>query len=212
MALFGIFLLVIGLVALFARETMWSLTAWSLQLEGAKPERNEWWDFRMTLTGVFGTGIGLLLIVVSFVQGRQEASNANATTTAEANFAAINATFAPVIPLLEANAADDSVYILPAQIAEDLGVDPSQVAYGRCTITEFSGQKSKSFYLVVLDWGPDGEDFSYETRVSAQRCAGGHTPLLSDRSWIELRLPDDYYEDVLATQTARPMHTATPEP
>jgi len=66
MILAAIFFIVLGLLSLFARNLMWSLTEWGNELRGVQSERTDWWDTRMTIQGVVALLLGALALYAAF--------------------------------------------------------------------------------------------------------------------------------------------------
>ena len=66
MILAAIFFIVLGLLNLFARNLMWSLTEWGNELRGVQSERTDWWDTRMTIQGIVALLLGALALYAAF--------------------------------------------------------------------------------------------------------------------------------------------------
>ena len=66
MILAAIFFIVLGLLSLFARNLMWSLTEWNNELRGVQSERTDWWDTRMTIQGIVALLLGALALYATF--------------------------------------------------------------------------------------------------------------------------------------------------
>lgn len=58
---FGVlFLLVIGLLSIFAKDMVWDLTVWQNQMKGVASERTEAWDTMTTIGGVISIVFALI--------------------------------------------------------------------------------------------------------------------------------------------------------
>jgi hypothetical protein len=58
---FGVlFLLVIGLLSIFAKDIVWELTVWQNQMKGVASERTDAWDLMTTIGGVVAIVFGLI--------------------------------------------------------------------------------------------------------------------------------------------------------
>ena len=66
MILAAIFFIVLGLLNLFAKNLMWSLTEWGNELRGVQSERTDWWDTRMTIQGIVALLLGALALYAAF--------------------------------------------------------------------------------------------------------------------------------------------------
>ena len=66
MILAAIFFIVLGLLNLFAKNLMWSLTEWGNELRGVQSERTDWWDTRMTIQGIVALLLGALALYATF--------------------------------------------------------------------------------------------------------------------------------------------------
>ncbi|MBI3173164.1 MAG: hypothetical protein HYZ25_05555 [Chloroflexi bacterium] len=62
----SIFLIVIGLLGIFAKDMVWDLTVWQNQMEGLASERTETWDTMTTIGGVVSILMGILAIYAFF--------------------------------------------------------------------------------------------------------------------------------------------------
>ena len=66
MILAAIFFIVLGLLNLFAKNLMWSLTEWGNELRGVQSERTDWWDTRMSIQGIVALLLGALALYATF--------------------------------------------------------------------------------------------------------------------------------------------------
>jgi hypothetical protein len=64
----AIFLIVVGLIALFRRDILWGLTDFSNQWQGVQSERSELWEARTTLGGGCSLILGIIVLVISIIQ------------------------------------------------------------------------------------------------------------------------------------------------
>jgi hypothetical protein len=64
-----LFLLIIGLLGIFARDIVWDLTVWQNQMRGVSSERTPIWDTMTTIGGVISIIFALLGIYVVFNGG-----------------------------------------------------------------------------------------------------------------------------------------------
>ncbi len=62
----GLFLIVVGLLSIFAKDIMWEFTVWQNQAKGLASERTDHWDTGTTIGGVIGILAGLFLVFVFF--------------------------------------------------------------------------------------------------------------------------------------------------
>lgn len=61
--LVGVFLILVGLASIFAKDLLWEITVFSNQLKGIKSERTDWWDTWTTVGGIFFIVIGLVALL-----------------------------------------------------------------------------------------------------------------------------------------------------
>jgi hypothetical protein len=66
--LIGIFLLVLGLLNIFAKDIMWGITEWGNQTRGIESDRTETWDTMSTIQGVVAIIISLISLY-AFIKG-----------------------------------------------------------------------------------------------------------------------------------------------
>lgn len=62
----SIFLIVVGLLGIFAKDMVWDLTVWQNQMNGLASERTETWDTMTTIGGVVSILMGILAIYAFF--------------------------------------------------------------------------------------------------------------------------------------------------
>lgn len=62
----SIFLIVVGLLGIFAKDMIWDLTVWQNQMKGLASERTETWDTMTTIGGVLSILMGILAIYAFF--------------------------------------------------------------------------------------------------------------------------------------------------
>ncbi|KAA0263016.1 MAG: hypothetical protein DPW18_10725 [Chloroflexi bacterium] len=65
----SLFLVVIGLLGIFAKDMMWDLTAWQNQMKGLASERTDTWDTMTTIGGVVAIIFGVLGVYMFFANG-----------------------------------------------------------------------------------------------------------------------------------------------
>jgi hypothetical protein len=65
----GLFLIVVGLLSIFAKDIMWEITVWQNQAKGLASERTDRWDTGTTIGGVMGLLAGLFLLFILFNGG-----------------------------------------------------------------------------------------------------------------------------------------------
>ena len=68
--LIGLGLIVWGLLALFARDLLWSLWRFSYRMEGIASERTDLWELRMSIGGIVAILMGIFLILWSIDTSR----------------------------------------------------------------------------------------------------------------------------------------------
>lgn len=67
---FGVlFLLIIGLLSLFAKDIVWDLTVWQNEMRGVASERTPTWDMMTTIGGVVAIIFALIGIYAIFNGG-----------------------------------------------------------------------------------------------------------------------------------------------
>jgi uncharacterized membrane protein len=59
-----LFLLIVGLLGIFAKDIVWELTVWQNQMKGVASERTDAWDLMTTIGGVISIVFALLGIYV----------------------------------------------------------------------------------------------------------------------------------------------------
>jgi hypothetical protein len=64
-----LFLLIIGLLSLFAKDIVWDLTVWQNQMRGVSSERTPTWDMMTTIGGVVSIIFALIGIYAIFNGG-----------------------------------------------------------------------------------------------------------------------------------------------
>ena len=62
----SIFLIVVGLLGIFAKDMIWDLTVWQNQMKGLASERTETWDMMTTIGGVLSILMGILAVYAFF--------------------------------------------------------------------------------------------------------------------------------------------------
>lgn len=62
----SLFLIIVGLLSIFAKDIMWEFTVWQNQAKGLASERTDRWDTGTTIGGVMGILAGLFLLFVFF--------------------------------------------------------------------------------------------------------------------------------------------------
>jgi hypothetical protein len=55
-----LFLFIIGLLSIFAKDIVWDLTVWQNQMKGVASERTEAWDMMTTIGGVISIVFALI--------------------------------------------------------------------------------------------------------------------------------------------------------
>jgi hypothetical protein len=55
-----LFLLIIGLLSIFAKDIVWDLTVWQNEMKGVASERTDAWDLMTTIGGVVAIVFGLI--------------------------------------------------------------------------------------------------------------------------------------------------------
>lgn len=64
-----LFLLIIGLLSLFAKDIVWDLTVWQNEMRGVASERTPTWDMMTTIGGVVAIIFALIGIYAVFNGG-----------------------------------------------------------------------------------------------------------------------------------------------
>ena len=165
----GLLFLGIGLLSFFGRDWMWALTEWNNSWRGVASERTDNWELSITIGGIVAVLFGVALLAFGIVTSVNDARDASdATATATARLAALEATYVPIIPTLRADAgtelkrADAAAFDLPAEY---------EIFYGIC-----SGN-----FFVYIDSGSLEGDF-YTDANGLQTCAGqGWSGSMQDR-------------------------------
>ena len=62
----SLFLIVVSLISIFAKDIMWEFTVWQNQAKGLASERTDRWDTGTTIGGVMGILAGLFLLYAFF--------------------------------------------------------------------------------------------------------------------------------------------------
>ena len=65
----SLFLVVIGLLGIFAKDMMWDLTVWQNQMKGLASDRTDTWDTMTTIGGVIAIIFGVLGVYMFFTNG-----------------------------------------------------------------------------------------------------------------------------------------------
>ncbi|MCL4269403.1 MAG: hypothetical protein KJZ72_07655 [Anaerolineales bacterium] len=65
----SLFLVVIGLLGIFAKDMMWDLTVWQNQMQGLASDRTDTWDTMTTIGGVVAIIFGALGVYMFFTNG-----------------------------------------------------------------------------------------------------------------------------------------------
>lgn len=65
----SLFLVLIGLLGIFAKDMMWELTAWQNQMKGLASDRTDTWDTMTTIGGVVAIIFGVLGVYMVFTNG-----------------------------------------------------------------------------------------------------------------------------------------------
>lgn len=65
----SLFLVVIGLLGIFAKDMMWDLTVWQNQMKGLASDRTDTWDTMTTIGGVVAIIFGVLGVYMFFTNG-----------------------------------------------------------------------------------------------------------------------------------------------
>lgn len=198
----AVVLIGIGLLSIFARDLMWELTHWSNSTKGIASERTETWDTWSVLSGVLLAGFGvviLLLMVGSSVQEQREEDAA--TATASSYLAALDATYAPVIPTLRAEARFEPQEANAAQF----GISGAQtLTYGLCGDEDF---------FLYLSSGLEYRGEAYMQDHDPERCEPDGWGIYSAERLGESALGGDWYSfSVLRIPTYAPLATATRTP
>jgi hypothetical protein len=56
--------IIIGLLALFARDMVWELTVFGNQWEGQASERSELWEMKTIFGGILSLGLGIVVLLM----------------------------------------------------------------------------------------------------------------------------------------------------
>ena len=62
----SLFLIVVSLISIFAKDIMWEFTVWQNHPKGLASERTDSWDTGTTIGGVMGILAGLFLLYAFF--------------------------------------------------------------------------------------------------------------------------------------------------
>ncbi len=62
----SLFLIVVSLISIFAKDIMWEFTVWQNQAKGRASELTDSWDTGTTIGGVIGILAGLFLLFAFF--------------------------------------------------------------------------------------------------------------------------------------------------
>ena len=65
----GAFLVLIGVLSIFAKDFMWGITVWNNRNRGVVSERTDHWDVSTTIGGVMAILAGLFLTFLFFTNG-----------------------------------------------------------------------------------------------------------------------------------------------
>lgn len=65
----SIFLVIVGLLSIFAKDIMWELTVWQNQMKGLASDRTDTWDTMTTIGGVIAIIFGVLGVYMFFTNG-----------------------------------------------------------------------------------------------------------------------------------------------
>ncbi|CAG0976825.1 hypothetical protein ANAEL_01501 [Anaerolineales bacterium] len=65
----SLFLVLLGVFGIFAKDLMWELTVWQNQMKGLASERTEIWDLMTTIGGVVAIIFGVLGVYMFFTNG-----------------------------------------------------------------------------------------------------------------------------------------------
>jgi hypothetical protein len=210
----SVILIGLGLLSIFARDLMWELTHWSNSIKGLASERSENWDTWTVISGIIlviiGAGLGLA-VISSGTQEQHE--NEEATATVNSRLTSLEATYAPIIPTLRANAEFE-----PQEVrGREFGLPSSQkLAYGLCS--------DEDFYLYIQN-GSSFQGQAYVQDMQPGSCAPDgwniyDSDLLgtsaSDGSWYSInviQMPTYDISSILTPDpTSTPRITPTPAP
>jgi len=198
-------LIALGLLSIFARDFMWEITEWSNSNRGVVSERTDNWE---TMTTISGVGVLILGICVGIVgvgsNSQQNRQYENATATVETRLNRLDATYAPIIPTLRADARNKIKQIDPRHYGLPADAD---IYYGLCPNETF---------FIVIDYGTTNAEF-YLQHGSLAECSPGEwtisQPSLIGRSeqggqWYRAFI----YAFHLDLTFLPPIPTPTPEP
>ncbi len=65
----SLFLVVIGLLSIFAKDMMWEMTIWQNQMKGLASDRTDTWDAMTTIGGVIAVILGVIGVYAFFTNG-----------------------------------------------------------------------------------------------------------------------------------------------
>ena len=65
----SLFLVVLGLLSVFAKDIMWELTVWQNQMKGLASDRTDTWDTMTTIGGVVAIIFGVLGVYMFLTNG-----------------------------------------------------------------------------------------------------------------------------------------------
>jgi len=66
---FGLVMIVVGLVCLFAKDIVWELTDWQNRTKGLQSDRTPEWETSINISGVVAIVTGIFFIFVQFRPG-----------------------------------------------------------------------------------------------------------------------------------------------
>jgi hypothetical protein len=160
-----IFLVVLGLASIFARDLMWELTHMSNQMAGKASERTELWD---TWSVIGGVVMLIVAAVVVLAMGgdavRQNQDNAERTQVAATRAAEdvllageLDETFTPAVNRLVEQAETYAQRITPRALGLTSGI-VRFVDYGICP----AAFRETGFYMFLVDYrGSEYEVYAY---------------------------------------------------
>ena len=57
--------IVLGLLAIFAKDFMWGLTQFSNEMKGVASDRTDTWDTTTTIAGIFLVVVGIITFIIA---------------------------------------------------------------------------------------------------------------------------------------------------
>jgi len=57
--------IVLGLLAIFAKDFMWGLTQFSNEMKGVASDRTDTWDATTTIAGIFLVAVGIITFIIA---------------------------------------------------------------------------------------------------------------------------------------------------